>query len=52
MYNIPFVGDLLTMLVNQPKNESVHSHGYNDLFKVLITTLSIILFNCEDVVFT
>ncbi len=49
-YNLPVIGQLLKKLVNQDKASSVHSHGYNDLIKVVITTLSIILFNCEDAV--
>lgn len=35
-------------MVNQKHDSSVHTHGYNDLVKVIITTLSIILFNIED----
>jgi hypothetical protein len=49
LYNVPFVGEyVLKKLVNQKSTTQVHTHGYNDLVKVVITTLSIILFNLED----
>lgn len=49
MYNVPYIGEyFLKSLVNQKGNSQVHSHGYTDLIKVVITTLSIILFNCEE----
>lgn len=34
--------------MNQKGESKVHTHGYNDLIKVVITTLSIILFNYQD----
>ncbi len=39
---------MLKKLVNQKTETQVHTHGYGDLIKVIITTLSIILFNLED----
>jgi hypothetical protein len=49
LYNVPFIGEyVLKKLVNQKTDTAIHTHGYNDLVKVVITTLSIILFNLED----
>ncbi len=50
LYNVPYLGTLLKRLVNQKDGKGMHTHGYNDLIKVVITTLSIILFNIEDTV--
>jgi len=49
LYNVPFIGEhIVKKLVNQKNNSSVHTHGYSDVFKVLITTASIVLFNLEE----
>lgn len=42
------MGSLFKALVNQKSEKTIHTHGYADLVKVVITTLSILLFNYED----
>lgn len=48
MYNMPVIGSLFKKLVHQKSEKAVHGNGYSDLIKVIITTLSIILFNFEE----
>jgi drug/metabolite transporter (DMT)-like permease len=48
LYNVPIIGNLFKALVNQKGESNVHTHGSGDLVKVIITTLSIILFNIEE----
>jgi hypothetical protein len=39
-------------MINQNDGLKLHTHGMNDLLKVVVTTLSILLFNLEDSVST
>jgi hypothetical protein len=35
-------------MIHQQSNKEVHNNGYVDIIKVVITTLSIVLFNIEE----
>lgn len=48
MYNLPLVGAGLKKLINQQSKDNVHTHGWSDFVKVVITTTAILLFNSEE----
>jgi hypothetical protein len=49
LYNIPFIREkIIKKLINQKDELKLHTHGMNDLLKVVVTTLSILLFNLEE----
>jgi len=51
LYKIPFLGSLLKKMINIKQETEVHHSGNGDIIKVIITTVSIILFSIDEVYF-